>query len=41
MTYVRPTEESRFRTAVESYSRAWEIMERLTELNIADIKEGK
>lgn len=41
MTYVRPTEESRFRTAVESYLRAWEIIERLTELNIADIKEGK
>ena len=41
MTYVKPTEENRFRAAAQSYSRAWEIIERLTELNIADIKEGK
>lgn len=41
MTYVRPGEENRFRAATESYSRVREIIERLTELNITDIKEGR
>ena len=40
MTYVRKVEEEAVEAGIAAYNRAWEIVNVLSALNVAEIKQG-
>ena len=40
MTYVRKVEEEAVEAGIAAYNRAWEIVNALSALNVAEIKQG-
>ena len=40
MTYIRKEEEEAIEAGISAYNRVWEIIDELSALNVAEIKQG-